>query len=292
MIFGNGWQYYPSYGSFFGVCPALDIQTGGNGEKMRRYTGSEWSSVAGDLPAGTGFAGANMIPAIASGAISGITYADTSLSASLLRARLLSSTISINLSTSAALSLIASLSGSTSGVLTLEGNLSASAGQALLSGTVSGTLTATGSLSLKVGLSGTASATFNCDDVHLSRLLSISGTVTNYAENSPQNIASAVWAAGMNDNRTLGSTGETLFGAGGGSSPTLIAEAVLDQQIESNINLKQALQILTAVSAGKTTIVDLGGNLAEVIFRSTDDTADRVTASMDESERTGVVLDV
>lgn len=61
--------------------------------------------------------------------------------------------------------------------------------------------------------------------------------------------------------------------------------------IEPNITMQETLRILLAVAAGKTTITDLGGGLATVVFRDTNDSKNRLTASMTGSERTTVTLD-
>lgn len=67
--------------------------------------------------------------------------------------------------------------------------------------------------------------------------------------------------------------------------------AVLDALIEDGMTVKQALRLLLAVAVGKTTITDLGGGSAEVVFRDVNDTKDRVTASMTGSERSSVDVD-
>ncbi len=68
--------------------------------------------------------------------------------------------------------------------------------------------------------------------------------------------------------------------------------AVLDALIENGVTLKQALRLLLAVAAGKTSINDLGGGNAEVTFRDINDTKDRIVADMTGSERTTVTKDV
>jgi hypothetical protein len=61
--------------------------------------------------------------------------------------------------------------------------------------------------------------------------------------------------------------------------------------IELGVTMQEAMRIILAVAAGKTNITDLGGGLAEVIFRDTNDTKNRVIADMTGSERTTVTLD-
>jgi hypothetical protein len=75
-------------------------------------------------------------------------------------------------------------------------------------------------------------------------------------------------------------------------SPEGLANAVWSQIIESDYTSSELLRLLVAVAAGKTDIVDLGGGLATVKFRDILDTKDRVTASMTDSERTTVTLDL
>lgn len=66
--------------------------------------------------------------------------------------------------------------------------------------------------------------------------------------------------------------------------------AILDARIDGTYTLRDVLKMLAAVSAGKTTITDLGGGAATVVFRDLADTADVVTASMSGSERSSVTL--
>jgi hypothetical protein len=67
--------------------------------------------------------------------------------------------------------------------------------------------------------------------------------------------------------------------------------AILTSLVEPGITMEETLRILLAVAAGKTTITDLGGGSASVVFRDTGDTKNRVSAGMTGSERTSVTLD-
>lgn len=67
--------------------------------------------------------------------------------------------------------------------------------------------------------------------------------------------------------------------------------ATLTSLVEPGITVEETLRILLAVAAGKTTIVDLGGGSASVVFRDTNDTKNRLSAGMTGSERTTVTLD-
>lgn len=73
-------------------------------------------------------------------------------------------------------------------------------------------------------------------------------------------------------------------------SPQSLAQAVMASIVETGMDLTQAMKLLTAVSAGKTAIVNLGGGTATVTFRDVNDTTDRVVADMTNSDRTTVTL--
>lgn len=75
-------------------------------------------------------------------------------------------------------------------------------------------------------------------------------------------------------------------------SPESLANAIMNKTVEGSYTFEQCIRLLTAVAAGKTTIVDLGGGLATVTFRDINDTQDRVEADMTNSERTNVTLDL
>lgn len=74
-------------------------------------------------------------------------------------------------------------------------------------------------------------------------------------------------------------------------SPQSLAAAVLSSIVEGTTSVQTALAVLTAYAAGKTTINDLGGGNAEVVFRNLADTLDRIAADVTGSERTAVVID-
>lgn len=80
------------------------------------------------------------------------------------------------------------------------------------------------------------------------------------------------------------SAGLQLVSTGGGSD-------VWSHALSCGYTAEQAMQILTAVAAGKSTITDLGGGDATVTFRDLQDTRDVVDADMTGSERTTVDLD-
>lgn len=79
---------------------------------------------------------------------------------------------------------------------------------------------------------------------------------------------------------------------GTGLTTANVGNAVFGTPIEGSYTALEVMRLLSAVAAGKTTIVDLGGGNATVTFRDINDTVDRVEAEMNDSERTGVTLDL
>lgn len=70
-----------------------------------------------------------------------------------------------------------------------------------------------------------------------------------------------------------------------------LANAVWERALDSGYTAEEIMRILAAVAAGKTSITDLGGGNATVVFRDLGDSKDRITASMSGSERTSLTLD-
>jgi hypothetical protein len=62
---------------------------------------------------------------------------------------------------------------------------------------------------------------------------------------------------------------------------------LLNQPIDGGLTVSQALSVLAAILAGKTTITG-----STVVFRDIADTKNMVTATMDGSERQNVTLNV
>jgi hypothetical protein len=75
-------------------------------------------------------------------------------------------------------------------------------------------------------------------------------------------------------------------------SPQGLANAVWERQVDGSVTSEEILRVLAAVAAGKTTIDDLGGGAATVVFRNLTDALDRVTADMQDSERIDVTLEL
>lgn len=104
---------------------------------------------------------------------------------------------------------------------------------------------------------------------------------------SASEIADAVWDETLSGHLTVGSTGEALDGAGGGgATPADIADAVLDEVVEGSTTLRQSIKMHNAVLGGKAS----GMNTESVTFRSIDDDANVVVATVDQyGNRTSVV---
>lgn len=145
------------------------------------------------------------------------------------------------------------------------------------SGAATFTFTQTGALAGALSGTGSATATFTVPSVTLGAIVSaigagtfsltgtatpsalgnLAGDITPFTELSPQNLAAAVWSS------------------------------VLD----AGYTAEELMRLLAAVAAGKTDI-DTSGVNPVVTFRDLDDTKDRVTATMNGSERATVAKDL
>lgn len=98
--------------------------------------------------------------------------------------------------------------------------------------------------------------------------------------------AAEVWAYVLSNGKSAGQTlVETLAGI-----EVLLSRNCLDEQVQGAYTAADALRILLAVAAGKTTINALGGGAATVEFQAVDDSGVVVSATMAGSERTAVTL--
>ena len=180
------------------------------------------------------------------------------------------------------LSLVISLGGTST--ITLAGNNNVLRLTVGLGGT--GTWTMTGNLnvlSLIVPFEGLgAFALTGISD--LRGILSMEGEWTPFSTLSPENLARAVWEAAASQYDASGTMGEKLNDAGSASNPWT-------EVIESGMSAADILRVVLAVLAGESTIVDQGGGIAVVEFANVAGTKPRVTADMDGSERTSLVLD-
>ena len=107
----------------------------------------------------------------------------------------------------------------------------------------------------------------------------------NQSEETVHQIVDGVWNALAASYNAAGTMGEKMNDAGSASNPWT-------EVLEGAYTAGEMLKLLTAVAAGKSTIVDLGGGLATVTFRDINDTVDRVQADMTDSERTSVTLNL
>lgn len=160
---------------------------------------------------------------------------------------------------------------------TIIGKLQAAADLSVSASVVAG-LTALGSAIADLSITLDPSATIRA-------LGNVSADITSLTELSPENLAAAVWnsiAAAFNDPGTMG---YIMNNIGASSNPW-------DVVLENGYTAGELMRLLTAVAAGKTTIVDLGGGAATVTFRNLADTIDQVEATMDGSQRTTIDLDL
>lgn len=98
--------------------------------------------------------------------------------------------------------------------------------------------------------------------------------------------AAAVWAYVLSNGKSAGQNVVEIAAA----LELLLARSCLDDQVQGAYTAGDALRILLAVAAGKSTITALGGGAATVEFQAVDDSGVVVSATMDGSERTAVTL--
>lgn len=187
-------------------------------------------------------------------------------------------------------SLIANITGSLSAIASLSGVGSLTAdvvGAWPMESTITGTGSLTANLRAIANMVSnlTGVGTFTGDSG--GSVANISATINIGASDplSAENLAAAVWNAIANDFNAVGTMGEKMNDAGSASNPWT-------EVIEGVYTAADLLRLLTAVAAGKTTITDLGGGAATVTFRDINDTTDRIVATMADSERATVVLDL
>lgn len=154
----------------------------------------------------------------------------------------------------AALSLITQIASALSGAGALTGSL---VGTLQMAANLAGSGNIAGAMGLIANVSTTLTGSGALTGT-LRGTASMEADITPFTDLSPENLATAVWAKAL----------EGAYSAG------------------------DIMRLLSAVAAGKTTIVDLGGGLATVTFRDINDTTDRVDADMTDSERTNVTLNL
>jgi hypothetical protein len=154
---------------------------------------------------------------------------------------------------SAPLQLIASLVATITAAGGLQDPVIAGILQAVATLTGTGA-TSTPSLSAKAGLSASIAGT-SASSLSISGKGNISANITPFTELSPQSLA---------------------------------AEILDKSSVESNLTVREALRLLSAVLAGEVS----GGGTTTITFRSTDDTKDRVVATVDSNgNRTAITYD-
>ncbi len=142
-------------------------------------------------------------------------------------------------------------------------------------------ITGSGTLSAAIVGKLEAAAALTASGDLTAALGAMAGLLASLAGNSSMSanlIAKAFMSAGISV------TGELL-------STANVGDAVFNSIMEAGFSYGDAVRILTAVAAGKTTIVPGPGATATVTFRDVNDTKDRVVADMDGSERLDVTLD-
>ena len=98
--------------------------------------------------------------------------------------------------------------------------------------------------------------------------------------------AAEIWAYTLANGK---SAAQNLIDINAGIAELLL-RSCLDDQVQGAYTAGDALRILLAVAAGKTSIADLGGGAATVEFQAIDDSGVVVPATMAGSERTAVTL--
>jgi hypothetical protein len=145
-----------------------------------------------------------------------------------------------------------------------------------------------------ITIAGTANA-HGIGDSTASSLITISGAghpmglgymVATTVESglTPTGIARAVWDSVASQFMTDGTMGAKLNAAGSAGDPWTGV-------IEGSLTAKDVMRLILAVQTGRTVIVDNGDGTATVRFRDQANTKNRITATMDGSERTAVTND-
>ena len=162
------------------------------------------------------------------------------------------------------------------------------------SGTISsGTLALIVQLAASLNGSGSISAATLQAITNLSAALAGNGSVSAAALSLVVSLASDLEGTGGVSGNLKGTAGLSadIVVTGSGLTTSNVGSAVWNYILSCGYSADEAMQILTAVAAGKTNIVDNGGGSADVTFRDLADTKDVVTADMLDSERIAVVLD-
>lgn len=259
---------------FTGIAPRNYCLPG----KMRGWSMNTSRQVS--LPQGNLYPSAWMLPQTGGG-MSIRTTGDGSLAAGLIPSYPMSIDLTGSGDLEAAAGLVVSMllamTGAGSMTASIEGRLNATIDM-VGSGDLTANMTALAEMVISLLGSGDLDATVAAfGDMAIDIVVTGTGLST-------ANVGQAVWAAIAASNNLPGTMGEKLNDAGSASNPWT-------EVIESGYTAAEILRILAAVAAGKTTINDLGGGLAEVVFRDLGDTKNRVSADMTGSQRTDVTTD-
>jgi hypothetical protein len=156
--------------------------------------------------------------------------------------------------------------------------------QVAIAASLSGTISLTdGQLGALVGLVASLVGSISISNANTLATALISADINSLTPLSPETLAASLWNVTASSYNTAGTMGEKLNDAGSASNPWT-------EVIESGYTAQEILKILLAVSAGTTTITDLGGGAATVKFKSVSGGLDRVNATMAGSERTSITL--
>lgn len=151
------------------------------------------------------------------------------------------------------------------------------------SGGASGTRVGLGALISALTGSGTTATSVATGTGELDADLVVTGTGLTTG-----NVGQAVWSAIAAANNDPGTMGEKLNNAGGGSSPTDIAQGVWEYIIESGFEAQEVMRILSSVAAGDAT----GLEGATPLFKDLSGTKSRITSQYANGRRTITALDV
>lgn len=127
----------------------------------------------------------------------------------------------------------------------LTGNINAIAPLAAAlagGGSLTATLQALGNAVAALTASGSFSSTIRATGT-------LEALVTSQTELSPESLAAAVWSAVAAEFNAVGTMGEKLNSAGGGSSPADIADAVWDEILSGHTTSGSSAQIVKAIKA-------------------------------------------
>lgn len=143
-----------------------------------------------------------------------------------------------------------------------------------LESTATGTLTLSNVVDLVGALSGISTGTItSISTAVLDGLGSVDSTGLAALSGAITTIADGIFTAS-----TTNTTDDVL-------TADTIAAAVMDYVVDSGYSFQQVTRLMSAILAGKTEIVDLGGGVATVTFRNLPDTLDAVVFDMTGSER-------